>query len=404
MNILIQPFSDKTLGEFLLDVFDCQYGDFNFFQAAVAYAKRSGVQYLEEKIQAFTGTGKTARVIIGIDQQGTSVEGIESLLNALGTQDLYINHDENSFITFHPKVYYFENDEKGLLVIGSGNLTQGGLYSNDEGSAIIELDRTIEADRTIIREVRETFEKWCDDSFGTVKKVNAELVESLKECDYIISESSGITHPDAEPVDEEPDDATFSPEPRTRLFGRGAGRRRPPHARGTGRRRRIRPTAPIETWFGPETEPLTGFVMTLMRTDVGAGQTTPGTSRRSPEIFIPLIARDANPDFWGWEYEFVEDPDRPGKKDRRNVRMRLGGDVIYINMFYNPVKRDLRLRSEALRSAGDIGDLIRIEKTEGSEYFDYYVEIIPQGTNDYDYYNDYCTRTVRNSQKKWGYY
>ena len=30
--------------------------------------------------------------------------------------------------------------------------------------------------------------------------------------------------------------------------------------------------------------------MTLQQTDVGTGQVTEGTSRRSPEIFIPLVA------------------------------------------------------------------------------------------------------------------
>ena len=70
--------------------------------------------------------------------------------------------------------------------------------------------------------------------------------------------------------------------------------------------------------------------MTLQKTDVGTGQTTPGTSRRSPEIFIPLVARDAEPDFWGWDELFVDDPNKLGKKDRNNVKMRLGGEVISI--------------------------------------------------------------------------
>src|SRR5690606_2251346 len=59
-----------------------------------------------------------------------------------------------------------------------------------------------------------------------------------------------------------------------------------------------------------------GFVMTLQKTDVGTGQTTEGTSRRSPEIFIPLSARDFAPDFWGWKDSFTEDPKRLGKFDR----------------------------------------------------------------------------------------
>ena len=50
------------------------------------------------------------------------------------------------------------------------------------------------------------------------------------------------------------------------------------------------------------------FAMTLQNTDVGKGQTTPGTSRRSPEIYIPLIARNFAPDFWGWPNKFIEDP------------------------------------------------------------------------------------------------
>ena len=74
-------------------------------------------------------------------------------------------------------------------------------------------------------------------------------------------------------------------------------------------------------------------------------------------------------------------------------------------MFYNDVKKDLRLRSEALRSAGDINDIIRIEKTDGTESFDYYVQIIPKGTKDYDHYRKVCSNKIKGISKKyWGYY
>lgn len=145
--------------------------------------------------------------------------------------------------------------------------------------------------------------------------------------------------------------------------------------------------------------------MTLQRTDVGTGQTTAGTSRRSPEVFIPLIARDEEPVFWGWDTLFVDDPAKAGKKDRNNVQMRLGGDIINVNMFYNDVKKDLRLRSEALRSSGDVDDILKIEKTNGSQGFNYYVEIIPKSAGNYPQYRAACENKVKGTSRKyWGYY
>ena len=84
--------------------------------------------------------------------------------------------------------------------------------------------------------------------------------------------------------------------------------------------------------------------------------------------------------------------------------MRLGGEVISVNMMTWPDKRDFRLRSEALRSAGDIGDILRMEKaTPGADY-EYYVEVVPQGTIQYPVYLALCRHSVRNSRKTFGYY
>jgi hypothetical protein len=155
-----------------------------------------------------------------------------------------------------------------------------------------------------------------------------------------------------------------------------------------------------------------GFVITLQNTDVGYGQTTPGTARRSAELFVPKVCVQAEPDFWGWPNLFTRDEewtkavdgDGFGKMDRKGVRMRLGPTILSVNWMYNPDKKDYRMRSEALRSAGNVGDILRIESAPiGSEY-DYYVEIIPQGTSQFEAYAALCTETVRNSRKKYGYY
>lgn len=62
------------------------------------------------------------------------------------------------------------------------------------------------------------------------------------------------------------------------------------------------------------------------------------------------------------------------------------------------------MRSESIRSAGNIGDILRLERADGGGGFSYYIEVIPQGTTHYNEYLALCLNEVRNSEKKWGYY
>ena len=101
---------------------------------------------------------------------------------------------------------------------------------------------------------------------------------------------------------------------------------------------------------------------------------------------------------------FTEDPDKPGKRDRRGVRMRLGGDVIFVNMMTWPDRHDFRLRSEKLRSAGRAGDLLRIEKTGPDAGHEYAAEVIRQGTSRHAVHLARCRQVVPNSEKRYGYY
>lgn len=144
--------------------------------------------------------------------------------------------------------------------------------------------------------------------------------------------------------------------------------------------------------------------MTLQRTDVGVGQTTTGTSRRSPEVFVPLRARDAEPGFWGWPDLFTEDARRAGKFDRAGVPMDLNGEVIRVNMMTWPAKHDFRLRNEALRSSGRVGDILKIAKVSGRTEAAYKVEVIRRGAPGYDDHLARCTETTPNSRKRWGYF
>jgi hypothetical protein len=63
----------------------------------------------------------------------------------------------------------------------------------------------------------------------------------------------------------------------------------------------------------------------------------------------------------------------------------------------------LRIRSEHVRSAGNIGDILYMERSDGKSGFSYYAEVIPQGSAKFAQNLALCTKTVRNSPRRWGY-
>jgi HKD family nuclease len=401
MELIIHPFGEQTLGGYLKELFANESKAFHTFQAAVAFAKISGVQHIREELREFVVRGGFARMVIGIDQHGTSQEALSALMEAVGEGgEIWINHDEAQFISFHPKVYLFEGEQSALLIIGSGNLTQGGLFTNDEASGVYSLDAENLADMETLAYIKSALDNWCNPQNKTALLLNESLLEKLVAEGYVLPEAALRPEiaTEAAASDESTDEDRAERKPRRRrLFGRLTGRKRP-------RRVAKRSKVSVASKKAPA-RAVQGFVMTLMKTDVGTGQTTPDAGRRSPEIFIPLTARDMFPKFWRWPDSFVEDPGRENKLDRRGVKMRLGGEIINVNMMTWPVKHDFRLRSEALRSAGQIGDILRIERMEPGGDYEYYVEIIPQKTSDYEEYLALCTHKTKGKSKRvWGYY
>ena len=417
MQFVHQPAPSDRLGDYLKANFKEPW---TRFRAAIAFVKRSGTKHIAVPLAEFSRTN-SVEIIAGIDLRGTSQEGLQELLDAVAPNGRVIVFHNRLAMTFHPKIYLFKSDIAAEVIIGSGNLTEGGLFTNYEASMRLQLDLTDLAQSAIFQSIDDVLNSWADPSNGTALPLDATLLARLVALGLVPVEAlsapetgeertarAGSTDDEAEDV-EEPAESPFAAhaEPRAPSAPRAAAAAAveavaPPVAAPAGA-----PAQPAAAPIGT-----TGFVIILQRTDVGVGQTTAGTSRRSPEIFIPLRVRDANPDFWGWPDTFVPDPnwsgkiDREGrgKMDRKGVMMRLGGNTVPATIWYNPDKSDIRIRSEPLRSAGNVGDILRIEKADSSQDFDYYVEIIPQGTTQYPVYRALCTQPVPNSQKTYGYY
>lgn len=171
--MVFQPFQDDLSLYTVLKqaLTDDRFGEFT---AVVAWAKESGLSRIRPLIQGFRARGGTARILLGVDEGGASVEG---LYGAIGDfDDKFVLNDAESS-TFHPKLYIMNGEAVSIIIIGSGNLTRGGLFANYEAGVCLELDLTQHSDAQVHEAVTSYVQRLCQD--GTSKPLRKDLVQKL---------------------------------------------------------------------------------------------------------------------------------------------------------------------------------------------------------------------------------
>ena len=103
------------------------------FVCMVAFAKKSGFNFIQSELAKRLNGGMTATFVVGVDFYQSEPQVLKDLLELqrTGNINVYMGNNERR-TTFHPKLYLFESPEKITTIIGSANLTSGGLCSNHE--------------------------------------------------------------------------------------------------------------------------------------------------------------------------------------------------------------------------------------------------------------------------------
>jgi HKD family nuclease len=131
MELLSQPFSGQ-LGDRLISSLNSE--EFESLNVVVAFAKNSGVLRLKDALTGFRNRGGRVNIYVGVDLGGTSYEALSNLRTHVDA--LSVVHSDRGQ-TFHTKIYNFVGKERSLVIVGSHNLTGGGLWTNFESSAIV---------------------------------------------------------------------------------------------------------------------------------------------------------------------------------------------------------------------------------------------------------------------------
>jgi hypothetical protein len=154
-------------------------------EMAAAWVRRSGTRHLESCFKKFLRRGGFALIIVGVDIENTSVEGLKDLLSLEnhGSIETYIHHNEAG-TTFHPKVYLLRNESEARLIVGSNNLTEAGLFLNTEAG--LQLDAPLTD--PIIRDACAALAAWRDPATGLAKKLDVTLLNDLVRLGYVFPE------------------------------------------------------------------------------------------------------------------------------------------------------------------------------------------------------------------------
>lgn len=153
---------------------------------AVAFVTEGGVRLIEAMLAAH---GKKISVFAGIRNDLTSRQGIERLL-ATGVRVFTVDTAQQARI-YHPKIYCARSADSATLIVGSPNLTSGGLNNNVEASAFISLDLTNAEHAASLAALQSVFDSLPIKHPHNVRRITASVdVDTLWAAGLLVDERS----------------------------------------------------------------------------------------------------------------------------------------------------------------------------------------------------------------------
>ena len=165
-EFIFQGFTARTHANAVREIFEVE--NIESVILSVAFVSDSGVQELADWIAPHSAV---CTIFAGIRNDITSIQGLTSLLNL--ASNLFVVDTGSRSVLFHPKLYFAKGTDRAKLVIGSANLTLGGLNNNIEAGMLIDFDLSDESDRSSVKKIEEQFESLASDYPENIIRVAA---------------------------------------------------------------------------------------------------------------------------------------------------------------------------------------------------------------------------------------
>jgi HKD family nuclease len=153
---------------------------------AVAWARRSGLARIEKELRAFRKGNRSLRALIGIDQHGGTIEGLQKARELFTEARVYHDANRNPVRTFHPKLFVVQAPSRARAIVGSGNLTAAGLSTNYELSMRLDLDLEDHHDRDTLAALRTWFDARWSQKEATVRLTKSSIQALIQDPDVVV--------------------------------------------------------------------------------------------------------------------------------------------------------------------------------------------------------------------------
>ncbi len=184
---------DKTVGNYLKNSF--ANGNFHTFHGYIAYVTKSGLSVFKNEIEQNQENFNEIKFFIGVDDNGTSKEALEILINLKIETYIYHNNTKVRAI-YHPKIYIFEGNIKNRIILGSSNLTRPGLFTNVEASVCIEFSKTDKAGLKLLSQINNYFETFLTNNNLNLKHLTGDFLQDLMKFNLVVEERQINTNDD----------------------------------------------------------------------------------------------------------------------------------------------------------------------------------------------------------------
>jgi len=182
-KFILQGFTPRTHIEAVRRLFEV--AELERVIMSVAFANEGGVELLADQIEP---VGDKVTAFVGIRNAITSRQGLTRLLE-LGVK-LFAVDTGSPNLLFHPKLYFVRGTEEARLVIGSANLTAGGLNNNVEAGMATDLDLADDDDCALAEEIENEFDESVTKfPVNVIALKTAEAIQELQDTNRLLDET-----------------------------------------------------------------------------------------------------------------------------------------------------------------------------------------------------------------------
>ena len=377
-EFLTQP--DVRVGD-LIDASMHASGVPTEFVIVSAFASLGTVLRLRPKILALKAAACDVRVVLGVDLQGTSKE----VLQEVSSWGISVTIVKNKLfgVTFHPEIYLIAWKYKVEIMVGSNNLTDGGLYRNYEAAS--RTTYKLPDDESILLRARSKLARFLKPSGAVAAQLTPAYLAILLSLPEIPSEAAA-KRARAEGIPKRPPSKVFGYEPIAPAPRAPKGTLPPA------------PSPPVPIKVAKKAPDST-------KTDSFAIQVR---AHHNGEIFLSVTAALQNPAFFNWPFNGVTVPKKAGNPSYPQVTPDPIVDIVVygaaprallrlneygLNTVYYATKSEIRITASPLVTVMPDNSIMIMRKSEAPNR-DYDIVVHTPASPYYPLWLDACDQSM----------